>query len=119
MQLPDTAQSTRPPDNAGLSTKVSPFNPELVWAVAVMTPELSEDADSVYFVAGEQPEPLPTHGTTTEPAFAPVKAANVWMELVGTEELYVAPLLVICTHVVWPVGIKQVLLALAGSGSTR
>jgi len=30
LQLPETAQSTRPPDNAGLSTKVSPFNPELV-----------------------------------------------------------------------------------------
>jgi len=38
LQVPDAAQSTRPPESAGANTKVSAFKPLLVWAVPVMTP---------------------------------------------------------------------------------
>jgi len=41
LQVPDAAQSTRPPERAGVSTKVSALSPDVDCAVAVMTPTAS------------------------------------------------------------------------------
>lgn len=58
---PDEAQSTRPPESWGTSMNVSAFSPELVCAVAVITPFAADETLATYFVAGEQPVP-PTQG---------------------------------------------------------
>src|SRR5476651_1613843 len=38
LQVPEGNQSTRPPERAGIRTKVSAFKPLVAWAVAVMIP---------------------------------------------------------------------------------
>src|SRR5476651_7559 len=74
LHVPDTVQSTRPPDNDGTSTNVSDLKPDPDTAAAVITPVESEEAAATYLVEGEQPLAGPTQGTD---AGAPPPAVGV------------------------------------------